>query len=254
MRRLFTPRWLLSHLFVVAMIVLMVNLGFWQLRRLDERRAANAEIVAAGRQPSVDLAAVSDGSLPLDYTPASATGVYLRQQELLVANRSFEGSSGSWLVTPLQVGNGRIVAVVRGWVPRVVIAGVDTRPTAAPSGEVTVEGLAFDSVGGGRIATVDADELPQLSRMDLQRYEEVTGLDVVDRWLQLRSQAPAQAGELPVPVPLPPLDEGPHLSYAFQWFFFSAGTVVVYWIILRRTLPARTGQVGDDPNPVVLKG
>ena len=237
MRRLFTPRWLLSHLFVLAMIVLMVNLGFWQLRRLDQRQAANAEIVAAREQPSVDLAGLSDtGPLPADHTAASATGVYRRDQELLIANRSLEGSAGSWLVTPLQLADQRIVAVVRGWVPRVVVAGVDTRPTAAPAGEVTVGGLAFDSVGGGRIGVVDPGELPQLSRMDLERYEEVTGLDVIDRWLELRVQVPAQPGELPVPLPPPPLDDGPHLSYAFQWFFFSAGTAVFYWIILRRTL------------------
>jgi surfeit locus 1 family protein len=245
-RRLFTPRWLLSHLFVLAMIVLMVNLGFWQLRRLDQRQAANAEIAAAGKQPSVDLAGLSDTDpLPSDHTAASATGVYLHDRELLIANRSFEGSAGSWLVTPLRLADQRIVAVVRGWVPRVVVAGIDTRPTAAPSGEVTVEGRAFDSVGGGRIGVVDPGELPQLSRMDLERYEEVTGLDVIDRWLELRVQVPAQPGELPVPLPPPPLDEGPHLSYAFQWFFFSAGTAVVYWIILRRTLRS----VGDPKPP-----
>ena len=33
------PKWILSHLFVVALVVLMINLGFWQLRRLDQRRA-----------------------------------------------------------------------------------------------------------------------------------------------------------------------------------------------------------------------
>jgi surfeit locus 1 family protein len=242
-RRLFTLRWLLSHLFVLAMIVLMVNLGFWQLRRLDQRRASNAEIIAASLQPSVDLAGVSDsGPLPSDYTAASATGVYLRDHEVLIDNRSLEGSAGSWLVTPLQLADQRIVAVVRGWIPRVVVAGVDTRPTAAPTGEVTVDGLVFESVGGGRIGVVGSGELPQLSRMDLDRYEEVTGLDVIDRWLELRTQVPAQVGDLPAPVPLPPLDEGPHLSYAFQWFFFSAGTAVFYWIILRRTLKS-----GGDP-------
>ena len=26
----------------------------------------------------------------------------------------------------------------------------------------------------------------------------------------------------PARLPLPPLDEGPHLSYAFQWFSFAA--------------------------------
>lgn len=235
MRVLLTPKWLLSHLFVLAMIVAMVNLGFWQLSRLDERRESNAAIVAAVEQPAIDLADVDASSTPVDYSVVTASGRYLQGHELLVANRSFEGASGSWMVTPLDLGDGRIVVVVRGWVPRLTLAGVDQRPTDAPIGDVIVEGLAFESVDGGRVAVVDEGEIPQLSRMDLDRYEEVTGLDVMDRWLRLRTQEPPQSGDLPVPVPAPPLDQGPHLSYAFQWFSFSVGTAVVYGLILRRT-------------------
>ena len=243
MRVLVGLKWLLSHLFVLTMIVVMVNLGFWQLRRLDQRQASNAAIVEAGEQPAVDLSVDAGSDLLGDYSVVTASGRYLTDQELLVANRSFEGASGSWMVTPLDLGDGRIVAVVRGWVPRLALAGVDKRPTDAPTGEVIVEGLAFASVDGGRIAVVGEGEIPQLSRMDLDRYREVTGLEVIDRWLRLRIQEPSQSGELPVPVPPPPLDEGPHVSYAFQWFFFSVGTVVVYGLILRRTL--RMGPASD---------
>ena len=41
-RFLFSPRWLGFHLLVIVGIVTMVSLGFWQLRRLDERKAFNA--------------------------------------------------------------------------------------------------------------------------------------------------------------------------------------------------------------------
>ena len=75
--------------------------------------------------------------------------------------------------------------------------------------------------------------------MDLDRFTEVSGVDVVDVWIRLRAQSPPQPEGLPVPVPDPDLTEGPHLSYAFQWFFFSAGAVVVYALILRRTVNGR---------------
>lgn len=243
MRAVLTPKWLGSHLFVVTMIVVMVNLGFWQLRRLDERRASNAEIVAASELPAVDLAGFAR---PLDYAAAQVSGTYRPEHEVLVANRSFEGASGFWIVTPLELDDGRIVAVVRGWVPRLVTAGIDPRPTDPPGGNVTVAGLAFESVRGGRIGAVDEGETPQISRMDIDRYEEVTGLDVIDRWLRLRTQDPAQAGDLPVPVPPPPLDEGPHLSYAVQWFCFSVGTAVVYSLILRRTVRSTSSHKTTD--------
>ena len=229
-----------SHLFVAAMVVLMLNLGFWQLGRLDERRADNAQIAAAMRQAPSDIAAHLDTlGLPPEYAAVAAKGTYLSDAEVLIGNRSSGGQPGYWLATPLELADGRAVAVVRGWIPRRTLVGLDDRSAAAPAGEVTVVGLAFDSVGGGRVAEIDAGETPEISRMDLSRFEEVSGVDVEGVWIRLRAQSPPQPEGLPVPVPDPDLSEGPHLSYAFQWFFFSAGAVVVYFLILRRAMTGR---------------
>jgi cytochrome oxidase assembly protein ShyY1 len=40
-----------------------------------------------------------------------------------------------------------------------------------------------------------------------------------------------------VPVPLPDLSEGPHLSYAIQWFCFAAVAVAGAAILVRRERP-----------------
>ena len=124
--------------------------------------------------------------------------------------------------------------VVRGWVPRLHVAGIDQRPAGPLPGPVSVTGLAFASVGGGRIGVTDPGQTPEISRPDLDRYREVTGLDPAPVWIRLRAQNPP-LGELPIPVPPPTLSDGPHLSYAFQWFFFSAGAAAVYGLILRRS-------------------
>lgn len=274
------------------MVVLMVNLGFWQLRRHDERRADNAETAAALSRDPVDIASLlGAGDLPPDYTAVIATGRYVEGAEVLIANRSFEGQAGSWLATPLRLdpapapasslggsvpltdgtsladgsapsldssvtpagaASSGVVMVVRGWVPRLHTAGVDQRPAGPPSGRVAVGGLAFASVAGGRIGVTGPGETPEISRPDLGRYREVTGLDPAPIWIRLRSQDPP-LGELPIPVPAPVLSDGPHLSYAFQWFFFSAGAAAVYGLILRRfhrERPSRPGQA--DPVPADL--
>ena len=242
MRRLGSPRWIASHLFVAAMIVLMVNLGFWQLRRLDERRADNARIVLALSQAPSDIAEQLDSlGMPPDYSAVAATGTYRADAEVRIGNRSSGGQPGHWLATPLDLGDGRAAVVVRGWVPRRSLVGLDDRSTAPPQGEVTLVGLVFASVSGGRIAVTAAGETPEISRMDIDRFEEVSGVDVEDVWIRLRAQSPPQPEALPVPVPDPDLGDGPHLSYAFQWFFFSAGAAVVYALILRRAATGREG-------------
>ena len=240
MRRLGSPGWIVSHLFVVAMVVLMVNLGLWQLRRLDERRTDNAAIASALSQAPADIGEHFDGSgrVP-EYTAVTATGTYRADAEVRIGNRSSGGQPGYWLATPLELDDGQDVAVVRGWISRRAVAGLDDRSAAPPPGSVTVVGLAFDSVGGGRVAVTGPGETPEISRMDLDRFEEVSGVEVQDAWIRLRSQTPRQPEGLPVPVPDPDLGDGPHLSYAFQWFFFSAGAVVVYGLILRRAAADR---------------
>ena len=57
--------------------------------------------------------------------------------------------------------------------------------------------------------------------------------ELVPWFIQLQRQTPA-GGELPVPEPPPQLSEGPHLSYAFQWFAFATIAAVGYVTLVRR--------------------
>ena len=52
--------------------------------------------------------------------------------------------------------------------------------------------------------------------------------------LRLTDQSPPQPGDLPRPEPPPELSEGPHLSYAIQWFSFAAIALVGAVILHRR--------------------
>lgn len=239
MRALLTPKWVLSHLFVLAMVVLMVGLGFWQLDRLGDRKDRNDEVRAALEAEPEDLGVVlGEGRTLPDHHAVVVRGEYLDELSFLVANRSIEAQAGSWLVTPVELDDGTVVVVGRGWVPRRWTAGEDPRDLGAPAGPVEVRGRAFRSVDGGRIGTGDVAVLREISRLDLDTVRELLGVDVAPLWVQLGEQTPP-AGELPIPVPPASLDEGPHLSYAFQWFFFSVGTVVAYGLILRRQLRPR---------------
>jgi cytochrome oxidase assembly protein ShyY1 len=232
MRRFFTPMWVLSHLFVVAMVVAMTFLGFWQLNRLDERKARNVEVGAAMEAAPRPIGEVLDTDAP-EHTAVIARGEYLDEHSFLVANRTFEAQAGSWLATPMRLETGKIIVISRGWVPRSWAADEDRRQVETPVGALEVLGRLRGSIDDGRLGGGQVSRLPEISRLDIAVVEELTGLDVSEEWVQLAEQAPP-LGALPIPVPRPGLDEGPHLSYAFQWFFFSTGTVVAYILILRK--------------------
>ena len=250
----YRPGWILSHLFVLGLVVLMVNLGFWQLRRLDERKALNASVREnSSSQPvplpaDLDPAAVDD----LVWRPFVVEGHYREGADVLVANRALEGQPGYWLVTPLEPDDGSApVAIVRGFVTRTLVSQGDVSEAVAPTGHVRVTGYAQESRSGGRFATgLEDGSLPSISRVDLDALGEHWGSDLAPVWLQLAVQDPPVPTGTLTPVPLPQQDNGPHLSYAIQWFIFSTIAIIGYPLILRRNARARD----DDEDELVTTG
>lgn len=241
------PRWVLSHLFAVAVVALFVSLGFWQLSRLDQRQQLNARIEdRASREPvpvADALSAGSDGD-SLDFVAVADRGRYVAQDQVVVRNRSQGGAAGSWVVTPLVTRSGTTVLVNRGFIPE-VLATPDAVPV--PPGEVDVTGWLRRSQQRQGLGPADPAEgrIGALVRLDVERIDDQVAADLAPVWLQLGSQTPPVEGGLPDPVPLPPLDEGNHLSYAVQWFIFATLGVVVYLLLLRK----RARESPQDPGP-----
>ncbi len=241
------PKWVIRHVAVVALVVAMVLLGLWQLRRLDEKRDYKALVEARQDVPTAEVLDVvpTDATVDEDsvdeilYREVVATGSYEDGDTVVVENRTLNSASGGWVLTPLRLPDGSAVVVNRGFI------GFDRagtiRPPPAPAGEVTVDGLVFPSQRRGRIGPTDPDEgkLDVLARVDLDRLEAQVDYDVLPAYIQLvesdPEEVPASADD-PRLVPLGPPEptEGPHLSYAVQWFIFTTIAVVGYGLLLRR--------------------
>jgi cytochrome oxidase assembly protein ShyY1 len=237
-RFLFTPRWLGFHLLVIVGIVTMVNLGFWQLRRLDERTAFNAQVSERIEDPPAPL----DDVLRADTDPdgvewrsVTARGTYLRDEQFLVVNRSQGGIGGTMVVTPLQLADGRLLLVERGFQPGTTAAA------AAPSGTVDVVGRLRPSEQRrtGQLSDPAEGELQEAQRLDIARLAPQLPGPPVPMFIELTASQPAEPKPYPAPVTLPELTSGPHLSYAVQWFTFSAAVMVGWVLAVRKSLRTR---------------
>ncbi|HEX8803294.1 MAG TPA: SURF1 family protein, partial [Acidimicrobiales bacterium] len=160
-----------------------------------------------------------------------------------VRNRSQDGAPGAWLVTPVVLDGGARVGVVRGFVGFRADGSLAT--VDPPGGTVTVTGLSLDPHRLGGTAGRDLDPLlaeddvlPAVVLASASDPPEPAGVEA--------GGEPAEPGRaVIVAVPPPELSEGPHLSYAVQWFTFSAIAVVGYPLVLRRVV-ARRGKEVDD--------
>ena len=258
------PKWIFSHLFVLALVSAMLWAGFWQLNRLQQKKDRNARVEARTAEPALTDAGLPapgafDAANAVEFRRVRVTGTYQVDQEVLVRSRSFESSPGSWVLSPLTLADGTAVVVNRGWIPNP--GDIRSVPAAyrAPTGRVTVSGLARLTETRGRFGSTDPGSgvLTDLARADIARLDAQVPEDLRPMWVQLTTQRPA-AARLPRPVPPPELDEGPHFSYAMQWFIFTTVAVVGYPLILhRRAGEVAIEELGDpeegsappDPNP-----
>lgn len=222
---------------VLAVVVAAtcVGLGLWQLRRLDERRALNATILDRRSTAPISIDDASSAGEP--YRRADAGGTYDVEREVLLYGRSLDGEAGHQVVTPLVLADGSAILVVRGWVP-FAMQTAPVRGAAPPSDEVEVRGSLMPDEGDGS-TTPDTDRVIRV--LDVVGIASTLPYDVFPLPLRLIEQAPPQPGSLPAPVPMPELSEGPHLSYAIQWFTFAVVTVAGATILLRRHRRPSTG-------------
>lgn len=216
-----SPRWAGYLALVVVFAVACCALGTWQLNRRAEALTEVARIDANYDADAIPVAeALPD---PAGFDPdqrwrvVALSGEFLADEEVVVRNRPFNGSSGFEVVTPFRLDDGTVFMVNRGWIAQ----NSEGRPSEyapPPAGRVEVEARLKAGEGrisgrtstGNEFATIDLDELAE--RVGEPSYTGAYGLLV---------QRGADADEPPLAAARPARDEGPHLSYALQWFVFA---------------------------------
>jgi surfeit locus 1 family protein len=235
-----TPRGVLAAIFVLLVAGTCVRLGFWQLDRLEQRRARNAAIRAAGDLPPLRLdsaaPALSADPRALAWRRAEAAGRYHHAGDMVLRGRARGGRPGVHLVSPLVLADGRVVMVNRGWVPAPDASTADVRPLRT-TGPVRVSGallpLPSDPDCGLPVPGGPGGADTTWRRVDLAVARARSPGPLVPLLLQ-ELPSGGEEGAAPAPEPLPALSQGNHLSYAVQWFSFAAIAVIGFLIVAFR--------------------
>jgi len=207
----------------------MVNLAFWQLDRLHGRKAANRAIASAMSAPAAHIDSVDLPSQVRGFSKVRVTGTWDGAHTVYRRYPIVNGVQGYEVLEPLRVNGGAIV-VDRGFIP-IEKGESAARPAASAAIVVTIEGLARDDerASGTVRQNTGSPPIPTVTTVNIGQLRPLMGdTQLAPQWVQLTS--PATATD-PAPLPGPTLDNGPHWSYALQWFGFTA-VITIGWIIL----------------------
>lgn len=215
------PRDVAAGAFALAVAALCVRLGIWQLDRLETRRARNATIVAARTRPPIELQGWGLSADSARDRRIHARGVYDFAHERRWPGRTRQDAPGVALLTPLRLADGAAVFIDRGWVPSADAWHVDLGAWREPE-SAAVNGLGLpaprDRGDVNPAALADSLPYPVLPFVVVQ----LPGDSGAARSRPLRWAAAAP-------------NNGPHLSYAIQWFSFAVIVVVGTVALLRKS-------------------
>ena len=225
------PRLIITVASVLTLVFL--RLGFWQLSRLSERKQLNAELASRAVDSAVPISQLPTDTALAHYRRVLLEGNYDYDNEIVLSFRSREGSPGVNIVTPLALpGTDTVLMVVRGWVYSPDGTTVDLprwREANTLKGEGFVEtypppraGVNGSSITTSAYRWLDRSRLEKRIRHPLKPYYAVL------------TSPPVDSVHTPPRLRVPPMDEGPHRSYAIQWFSFAAISIIGTVLFLRR--------------------
>lgn len=237
---LLRPKWIAFHLLVFGTIAVMIWLAFWQLDRLDQRRAFNDLVTEQIDKPPAPLdqllAEAGDDPESIEWRQTIVTGQYLPDQ-IVWFNRSQDGIAGDNVLTALVMAGDTTVVVNRGFVT------LGAELPAAPTAETELLARVRIPQERQRGELTDTSEVgaavTEVRRIDLGQLSAQLPGEIAPVYLDLIDAVPPIGPNDPIPVPAPTLDEGPHLSYAVQWFIFAVCVLVGWVLAIRRSIRSR---------------
>ncbi|MEO8714781.1 MAG: SURF1 family protein [Acetobacteraceae bacterium] len=213
------------------MLLVLLGLGTWQVRRLAWKEAILAQIGAAESMAPVPLPAN-----PSPFQKVRVTGRFLPGADALYGVEVRDTPTGSvmggQLLAPFAA-DGRVMLVDRGWVP--TTATMTAPVVASPGGEVTLVGYArpaehprlllgaSDDIAGRLFFTLDPERIA--TALGLKRVAPFTFV--------ILGPAPADG---PIPAEHLPRPVNNHLSYALTWYGLAAALAVIFTTWARKRL------------------
>ncbi|HNO84374.1 MAG TPA: SURF1 family protein, partial [Anaerolineales bacterium] len=102
LRKAISRKWFFASLLVLLGTAFCIRLGFWQLDRLEQRRAFNAQVESMRAAEMLDLnQAIPQDIAAMEWRAVTVTGEYDFENQVAIRNQYNGDQYGYHLITPL---------------------------------------------------------------------------------------------------------------------------------------------------------
>ncbi|WP_055566486.1 SURF1 family protein [Streptomyces atriruber] len=249
-RFLLSRQWVILTLIALVLIPVMIELGFWQLHRHENRVAQNQRIsdaLAADPVPAETLTSPGHEVPKTDlYRRVSAKGTFDTEHEVVVRRRTnSDDEVGFHVLTPFVLDDGKVLLVNRGWIPADGPQTAFPKIPAPPKGEMTVTGRLMADETSAASGIKDVRGLPdrQIMLISSGQQADALGKKVLGGYVE--QSAPETKDNSPQLIGEPDHSSiGAHMAYAVQWWLFASGVPVGWVVLVRRERRDRAEAAG----------
>lgn len=236
--------WLLGA--AALLCALFSALGVWQVQRLAWKKDLIARVEARVRAapqpppPAGSWPAVLADPAAFEYRRIELQGRFAHQHEALTQALGQLGA-GYWVLTPLELSDGSLVWINRGFVPPEARAA-EARGASAPQGQVRVVGLLRLSEPQGGFLRRNAPAEDRWHSRDIAALSAARGLPqgrVAPYFIDAEAALPP--GQWPAGGQTVLRFSDNHLVYALTWFALAGMSVGAGVLLLRQGRRAAAG-------------
>jgi surfeit locus 1 family protein len=238
-------------------VLVLIRLGIWQLDRLEWRREFNSQFLGQRKLADLDLNQNVENPIlkDSDYRKGHASGKFDFDHQVFLQNQALDNVPGYHVLTPFVLQDTSYAVLVdRGWIAMDDLNNL---------GEIDKPAVEIERVQGViRIGEIENSfgMDPDLANTDTSKFWLLVNIDKIQnqmpyRLLPVYLQMDANPnGGLPVTqIAEPEISEGPHMSYAIQWFFFASLLGFGYPFFVKKLIKDETGHANlkeknDDDN------
>lgn len=219
-------------------MILLLNLGFWQLNRAEEKKVLLLQQQQQAKTVFNLSANTEDNPQWLKYKTVHAAGKYDTEHQFLLDNQIFQGKAGYFVLTPFVLQGGtKAVLVNRGWLPanpdRKILPDVQIK---TPQTSITGRINTFPSIGiklaGTEIPTASWPAVVQVVNSEVLAKK--LGYPLFSVQIELAENNADGYGRHWLENTLMPPEQ--HFGYALQWFGLAATlTILFFWYSSNKT-------------------